>query len=179
MLVHDPEKQELNAVLYNHSTFGADEEIGRVSVPLRQLRPGETEDLWLELGPPAGSKHANPLGAGIRASHPCYSVCHPCQSLRDISITFRGLALAHTQHGWRDSAEVIEDSRDSSHAKLDAPLHPCAGIDLKHKRLCSWGIKMDEQSLSSRSEVPHCAVKGCCLSDLHVSCVLLPDCDTW
>ncbi|BDA51337.1 Synaptotagmin-2 [Coccomyxa sp. Obi] len=67
MLVHDPEHQELTAVMYNHSNFGADEEIGRVTVPLRDLRAGEEQNLWLELGPPAGRKHGNPLGAGIRA----------------------------------------------------------------------------------------------------------------
>ena len=68
MLVHDPEHQELTAVMYNHSNFGADEEIGRVTFPLRDLPPGEEEDLWLELGPPGGSKNGNPLGAGIRVS---------------------------------------------------------------------------------------------------------------
>lgn len=68
MLVHDPEHQELTAVLYNHSTFGADEEIGRVTVPLSDLPAAEEQDLWLELGPPAGPKHGNPLGAGIRVS---------------------------------------------------------------------------------------------------------------
>ncbi|EIE19981.1 hypothetical protein COCSUDRAFT_44371 [Coccomyxa subellipsoidea C-169] len=67
MLVHDPEHQELTAVLYNHSSFGADEEIGRVTIPLQDLPPGEEKDLWLELGPPAGSKRGNPLSAGVRA----------------------------------------------------------------------------------------------------------------
>ncbi len=66
MLVHDPEHQELTAVLYNHSSFGADEEIGRVTFPLQDLPPGEEKDLWLELGPPAGSKRGNPLSAGVR-----------------------------------------------------------------------------------------------------------------
>ena len=66
MLVHDPEQQELKTVLYNHSSFGTDEEIGRVTFPLKDLPPGEEKDLWLELGPPEDSKKGNPLGQGIR-----------------------------------------------------------------------------------------------------------------
>jgi hypothetical protein len=74
MLVHDPEVQELNAVLKDHNSWGNDEEIGRLSLPIRDLAPGETKDMWLELGPPKATSLSrisrNPLQAGMQVRGP-------------------------------------------------------------------------------------------------------------
>jgi hypothetical protein len=70
MLVHDPDVQELNAVLKDHNSWGNDEEIGRLSLPIRDLPPGETKDIWLELGPPKATSLSRisrkPLQAGMQ-----------------------------------------------------------------------------------------------------------------
>ncbi|MCJ1425924.1 hypothetical protein MMC29_003825 [Sticta canariensis] len=68
MLVHHPEHQSITAVLYDSNLIGRDEEIGRVSVPIADLPPGEKQDLWLDLEPPASHNGVrNPLDAGLQA----------------------------------------------------------------------------------------------------------------
>lgn len=54
MLVHEPEHQQLTMVLYDHSFFHKDEELGRCMYPVSELAEhhGEMQDLWLQLGPP-------------------------------------------------------------------------------------------------------------------------------
>lgn len=73
MLVHDPDVQQLVAVLKDHNTWGNDEEVGRLSLPIRQLPVGEAQDLHLELGPSKGTNLSkmsrNPLRAGVQVHH--------------------------------------------------------------------------------------------------------------
>lgn len=71
MLVHHPEEQRITAVLYDANMIGRDEEIGRVSIPIQDLPPGEAQDLWLDLeGPEAHSGLHNPLDAGLQVMRP-------------------------------------------------------------------------------------------------------------
>ncbi|CAL5226034.1 g8845 [Coccomyxa viridis] len=67
LLVHDPEHETITCVLMNRSNVGADEEIGRVEVSLRELPSADTRDLWLAVGPPKDRQESNPLLEGIRA----------------------------------------------------------------------------------------------------------------
>lgn len=73
MLVHDPDVQQLVAVLRDHNTWGNDEEVGRLTVPIRQLPAGEAQDLHLQLGPSKGTNlrkmSRNPLRAGVQVRH--------------------------------------------------------------------------------------------------------------
>lgn len=85
LLVHHPEHQSVTAVMYDSNMIGRDEEIGRVSVPIEDLPPGETQDLWLDLEPPATRNGVrNPLDAGLQACIPsltAWESCHRCRQL--------------------------------------------------------------------------------------------------
>ena len=60
LLVHEPEHQQLTAVLLEHHALDQDDEVGRVSIAIDELAIGETQDLWLDLGPP-GTDQQNSL----------------------------------------------------------------------------------------------------------------------
>ena len=68
LLVHEPEHQQLTAVLLEHHALDQDDEVGRVSIPIEDLPVGETQDLWLGLGP-AGADQQNSL-LSLSVSHP-------------------------------------------------------------------------------------------------------------
>lgn len=68
LLVHEPEHQQLTAVLLEHHALDQDDEVGRVSISIEDLPVGETQDLWLDLGP-AGADQQNSL-LSLSVSHP-------------------------------------------------------------------------------------------------------------
>ena len=68
LLVHEPEHQQLKVVLLEHHALDQDDEVGRVSIPIEELPVGETQDLWLDLGP-AGVDQQNSL-LSLSVSHP-------------------------------------------------------------------------------------------------------------
>lgn len=49
LLVHEPDYQSLNAILLDFDALNPDDEIGRVSVPIRDLPNQEKQDLWLDI----------------------------------------------------------------------------------------------------------------------------------
>ncbi|KAK9865697.1 hypothetical protein WJX84_002675 [Apatococcus fuscideae] len=65
LLVHEPDYQAVTFVLFDANTISKDEEIGRMTLPIKDLQSGETKDLWLELGPAADNRLNNPLQMGF------------------------------------------------------------------------------------------------------------------
>eukprot|EP00884_Botryococcus_braunii_P002166 jgi/Botrbrau1/11950/Bobra.341_1s0015.1 len=65
---HTRQPRQMVAVLKDHNTWGNDEEIGRLTLPIKDLPSGQAQDLWLELGPSKGTSltklSRNPLKAG-------------------------------------------------------------------------------------------------------------------
>jgi len=63
--VHDPERQELNAVVYDQDFIGADKEVGRASLAIKDLPNGDTQTHWLAINPPSSAMSHNPVSMGI------------------------------------------------------------------------------------------------------------------
>ena len=68
LLVHDPDHQDLNAILYDQDFIGADKEIGRVRQPIRDLPNGDTDDRWFDVQPPEQQRSSNPISLGLAVS---------------------------------------------------------------------------------------------------------------
>lgn len=66
--MHEPDYQAVTFVLFDANTISKDEEIGRMTLPIKDLPSGETKDLWLELGPAADDRLNNPLQMGFTVS---------------------------------------------------------------------------------------------------------------
>lgn len=66
LLVHEPEHQQLTAVLLEHHALDKDDEVGRVSIPIEELPVGEVQDLWLDLGPPGVDDQNSLLSLSVR-----------------------------------------------------------------------------------------------------------------
>ncbi|KAK9807354.1 hypothetical protein WJX73_005591 [Symbiochloris irregularis] len=58
-LVHEPDYQALNAIMFDWDRVNADDEIGRISVPIKDLPHAEPQDLWLEIFDYAADDEAN------------------------------------------------------------------------------------------------------------------------
>ena len=69
LLVHEPDHQKLTAVLLEHHPLDKDDEVGRVSIPIDQLPVGETQDVWLDLGPPGSADSNSLLSLSVSALH--------------------------------------------------------------------------------------------------------------
>ncbi len=65
LLVHEPEHQQLTAVLLEHHALDKDDEVGRVSIPIDQLAVGEMQDMWLDLGPPGTDEQSSLLSLSV------------------------------------------------------------------------------------------------------------------
>lgn len=65
LLVHEPEHQQLTAVLLEHHALDKDDEVGRVSMPIDELPIGETQDLWLDLGPAGTDQQSSLLSLSV------------------------------------------------------------------------------------------------------------------
>ncbi len=70
--MHEPDYQQVTFVLYDANTISKDEEIGRMKLAVKDLPSGETQDLWLELGPAQDNRLNNPLQMGFSV---CLSLC--------------------------------------------------------------------------------------------------------
>lgn len=68
MLVHNPDHQELSAIVYDSDLIGADKEVGRVHVPIRDLPPGEAVQEWYDIEPPSSERSRNAIGLGLAVS---------------------------------------------------------------------------------------------------------------
>lgn len=66
--MHEPDYQTVTFVLFDANTITKDEEIGRMTLPIKDLPSGETKDLWLEMGPAANDRLNNPLQMGFTVS---------------------------------------------------------------------------------------------------------------
>ena len=55
--------QSLNAILYDFDTLNADDEIGRISIPIRDLPHEQKQDLWLDIFDYAADAEANKIEA--------------------------------------------------------------------------------------------------------------------
>lgn len=72
LLIHDIEHQDFNARVYDNDMIGADKEVGRVKVPIRDLPSGQTVDEWYTLESPDVQRSGNPLQMGMRVSLPAW-----------------------------------------------------------------------------------------------------------
>ena len=52
LLVHEPDHQFLTLHMYDHDVLSVDDEIGRASFAIRNLRNGEEEEVDVEVKPP-------------------------------------------------------------------------------------------------------------------------------
>lgn len=86
MLVHDPDHQELSAVVYDHDFIGADKEVGYVKLPIKDLPNGDTETHWLDIVPPTSAVSNNPVSLGIAGVQ---SVSHLARDA--VHLPFNGL----------------------------------------------------------------------------------------
>ena len=72
LLVHEPEHQQLTAVLLEHHALDQDDEIGRVSIPIEDLPVGEDHDMWLDVGPPGEEQPNSLLSLSVSAVYYLY-----------------------------------------------------------------------------------------------------------
>jgi len=56
LLIHEPEHQHLTLHMFDHDVLSVDDEIGRGSFPIRNLRNGEEEELDIEIKEQKGQK---------------------------------------------------------------------------------------------------------------------------
>lgn len=68
MLVHEPEHQQLTAVLLEHHALDKDDEVGRVCIPIDGMPVGEMQDLWVDLGPPGTDDQTSLLSLSVSPS---------------------------------------------------------------------------------------------------------------
>jgi hypothetical protein len=66
LLVHDPDHQKLTCILKERDIVGSDEEVGRMQVPIKDLPEGDTEDYWLDLGPPGSNGPTSIVDRGLQ-----------------------------------------------------------------------------------------------------------------
>ena len=57
--------QSLTAILYDFDKLNADDEIGRISIPIRDLPHEEKQDLWLDIFDYAADAEAHKLEARL------------------------------------------------------------------------------------------------------------------
>lgn len=68
LLVHEPEAQELHAVVYDSDLIGADKEVGHLELPIRDLQNGEVLEDWHDLELPEMLGSGNAIQLGVRVS---------------------------------------------------------------------------------------------------------------
>ncbi len=56
LLIHEPEHQHLTLHMFDHDVLSVDDEIGRASYPIRNLRNGEEEELDIEIKEQVGQQ---------------------------------------------------------------------------------------------------------------------------
>lgn len=56
LLVHEPEHQHLSLHMFDHDVLSVDDEIGRASFPIRNLRNGEEQEVDVEVKEETGEK---------------------------------------------------------------------------------------------------------------------------
>lgn len=86
LLVHEPEHQQLTAVLLEHHALDKDDEVGRVSIPIDQLAVGEMQDMWLDLGPPGTDEQSSLLSLS--------AVRHGVRNISNVAETAATLGFA-------------------------------------------------------------------------------------
>ena len=118
LLVHEPDYQAVTFVLFDANTISKDEEIGRMTLPIKDLPPGETKDLWLELGPAADDRLNNPLQMGFTVS---LAFCAMCAGMPGIYI--------HCLSSAGGACLLFADSKRKFHERV-SELDPFAALHL-------------------------------------------------
>lgn len=70
LLVHEPEHQHLTLLMYDHDVLSVDDEIGRASFAIRNLRNGEEEEVDVEVKPQV-TESSNEMMVRIPAATVC------------------------------------------------------------------------------------------------------------
>lgn len=56
LLIHEPEHQHLSLHMFDHDVLSVDDEVGRASFPIRNLRNGEEQEVDIEVKEETGEK---------------------------------------------------------------------------------------------------------------------------
>ena len=56
LLIHEPDHQHLTLHMFDHDVLSVDDEVGRGSFPIRDLRNGEEEEVEIEIKEVVGQK---------------------------------------------------------------------------------------------------------------------------
>lgn len=72
LLVHEPDKQALNLVLFDQQDFVAEDKvIGHATLPVKDMAEGQTVEEWIPLESAGSFKFGNPVTMGIQVTPDC------------------------------------------------------------------------------------------------------------
>ena len=75
LLVHEPEHQFLSMIMYDHDVLSVDDEIGRASFAIRNLRNGEEEEVEVEVRQQATENENQMMVSRQMLMAPCVMPC--------------------------------------------------------------------------------------------------------
>ncbi|PRW58761.1 DNA polymerase kappa [Chlorella sorokiniana] len=159
--VHVAEHQELRMVLYDYDWASANDEIGRACVRVKDLPPGQTQDLWLDVGSESEKELADAKGDMRKRDRAMVAAAKP---LRGGSTKRCQLHIRATYYTFTDAEEklIMRGQRQGMAAVLDSA--EGRGMSPSLRRLLQSGMvsvrvaRADGLSLSSLFGRP--SVKG-------------------
>ena len=91
LLVHEPEHQHLSLQMFDHDVLSVDDEIGRASFPIRNLRNGEEQEVDVEVKEEVGEKVDQMMVSA--ASAPPGTGCYLLSCITCLCLLFAGCSV--------------------------------------------------------------------------------------
>ena len=96
LLIHEPEHQHLTLHMFDHDVLSVDDEIGRGSFPIRNLRNGEEEELDIEIKEQKGQKVDQMMVSVLCCAVLCCAV--PCCAVLCCAVPCRAVPCRAVLH---------------------------------------------------------------------------------